>query len=208
MDGLRVGELTHLLIEDVDFPQGIVHIRSKPELFWRVKTSRRRVLTLTEEMRGLFDRLIGSRRVGFVFLNELFFSGESQLTEQFASAKAFHEQLKSVAEEVLYQNPGVGSREQRRAVVAFCRGMGQIPEKRVRNEFMKLTQEIGCPEFTRAHDLRHLFSSRAQEQGMNPLLVQEILGHATLDMTRRYTHLGIDTKGEAIERLSQPLSVD
>ena len=79
--------------------------------------------------------------------------------------------------------------------------MGQIPEKRVRGEFMKLTREIGCPEFTRAHDLRHLFSSRAQEAGMNPLMVQELLGHATLDMTRRYTHLGLDAMRERLGRL-------
>jgi integrase len=79
--------------------------------------------------------------------------------------------------------------------------MGQIPEKRIRAEFMKITQAIGCPEFTRAHDLRHLFSTRAQEAGVNPLLVQEILGHATLDMTRRYTHIGIDAKRDALERL-------
>jgi integrase len=73
--------------------------------------------------------------------------------------------------------------------------------KRVQSEFCKLTRQIGCPEFTRAHDLRHLFTSRAQEAGVNPLLVQELLGHATLDMTKRYTHLGMNTKREAVEKL-------
>lgn len=199
--GLRVGELTHLLIEDVDFEQGLIHIRSKPDLCWKVKTSRRRVLPLTEEMRELFRGLIGSRKVGFVFLNEEFYLGGSQPTEQFASTKAFREWLTAVAEQVLIQNPEAGERDRRRAIVAFSRRMGQIPEKRVRNEFMKLTKAIGCPEFTRAHDLRHLFSSRAQEQGVNPLLVQEILGHASLEMTRRYTHLGLDAKRHAIESL-------
>jgi hypothetical protein len=53
---------------------------------------------------------------------------------------------------------------------------------------MKITNRFGCPEFTRAHDLRHLFASRAQEAGMNPLLVEDMLGHSTMDMTRRYTH--------------------
>jgi integrase len=86
-------------------------------------------------------------------------------------------------------------------VTAFCREMGQIPEKRVRDEFMKLNEKIGCPEFTRAHDLRHLFTTRAQEAGMNPLLVQELLGHSTLDMTRRYTHIGTDAKREAMLKL-------
>jgi site-specific recombinase XerD len=80
--------------------------------------------------------------------------------------------------------------------------MGQIPVKRIQHEFCALTEQIGCPHFTRTHDLRHLFSSRAQEKGTNPLLVQEILGHATLTMTKRYTHLGMDAKRDALERLT------
>jgi site-specific recombinase XerD len=59
-----------------------------------------------------------------------------------------------------------------------------------------------CPEFTRAHNLRHLFSSRAQENGINPISVQELLGHATLTMTKRYTHLGIEAKRETLEKLA------
>jgi hypothetical protein len=47
-------------------------------------------------MRGLFERLIGSRKAGFVFLNEEFYRGVSRLTEIFASTKAFREQLISV----------------------------------------------------------------------------------------------------------------
>ena len=206
--GLRVGELTHLLISDMDFSQGLIHIRSKPELFWRVKTSRRRVLPLTTEMRGLFERLIGGRKAGFVFLNELAYSGAMEPTERFSSTKAFNDRLAFVAEKVRQDNPNTSERDLRKAVTAFCRGLGQIPEKRVRNEFMKLTEEIGCPEFTRVHDLRHLFSSRAQERGVNPLLVQDILGHASLDMTRRYTHLGLEPKRNAIEQLSQPTVPD
>ena len=38
--GLRVAELTHLLVEDVDFDQQIVRIRSKPDLMWWIKTRR------------------------------------------------------------------------------------------------------------------------------------------------------------------------
>ena len=83
----------------------------------------------------------------------------------------------------------------------FLRQMGQIPEKRVRQEFMKLTKRIGRPDLTRAHSLRHLFSTRAQEQGMNPLLVQSILGHASLEMTRRYTHFGMDAKRQAVSQM-------
>src|SRR4029453_4466151 len=98
----------------------------------------------------------------------------------------------------LANDPSATERAKKRAVVAFCRKVGQIPEKRVRIEFLNLTQQIGCPEFTRVHDLRHLFSSRAQAAGVNPILVQEMLGHTTLEMTRRSTHLGVEPKREAL----------
>ena len=108
----------------------------------------------------------------------------------------------ALAEELTEKNPTTTDKDRRRAVTAYCRRMGQIPVKRVQLEFCKLTTEIGCPQFTRAHNLRHLFSSRAQEEGVNPLMVQELLGHTTLTMTKRYTHMSMDTKREALERLS------
>ena len=199
--GMRVGELTHLLIENVDLNAGTIQICSKPELSWRVKTARRRQLPLTTDMRTLFERLIGDRKAGFIFLNEQYFAGGAKLAARFETAQAFHRQLERVAADHLESNPDASEREKRRAVERYCRKQGQIPVKRVRSEFCKLTRQIGCPEFTRAHDLRHLFPSRAQEAGVNPLLVQELLGHATLDMTKRYTHLGMNTKREAVEKL-------
>jgi site-specific recombinase XerD len=145
--------------------------------------------------------LIEDRKAGFIFLNEDYATGKARPIAAFASPKAFQAHLQAIVVELVSKRPDATERDKRRAVTAFCRAMGQVPEKRVRGEFMKLTQAIGCPEFTRAHDLRHQFASRAQEAGMNPLLVAELLGHATLVMTRRYTHLGLDTKREAMEKL-------
>jgi len=200
--GLRVGELTSLLIENVDLTAGTVQICSKPELFWRVKTARRRQLPLTIEMRTIFERLIAGRAAGFVFLNYEFVNGHRKLASTFGSDTAFRQKLQSIALETVHDDPAALAKAQRREVTAVCRKMGQIPVKRIQNEFCAITKEIGCPHFTRTHDLRHLFSSRAQEKGTNPLLVQEILGHATLTMTKRYTHLGMDAKRDALERLN------
>jgi site-specific recombinase XerD len=200
--GLRVGELTHLLVEDVDLDSDFFVIRSKPELFWSVKTGRERRLPLLPGMKAIIRKAIGGRKAGFVFLNEEFVTGKSRTAATFATPQAFKNHVAKVAAEELERNPGAGEREQRRVVVAFCRKMGQIPEKRVRCEFMGLTEKIGCPEYTRAHDLRHLFASRAQAAGINPILVQQMLGHATLAMTARYTHLGLEEKREALERVN------
>ncbi len=204
--GVRVGELTNLLIENVDPAAGSIQICSKPELHWRVKTARRRQLPLTRDMKAVFEQRIGDRRAGFVFLNEEFFSNQKRPVAELGSDRAFREKLTKLAEELTTKNPATTDKDRRRLVTAYCRRMGQIPVKRVQLEFCKLTVEIGCSQFTRAHGLRHLFASRAQEEGVNPLLVQEILGHATLTMTKRYTHLGMDTKREALERLTSDVS--
>jgi integrase len=199
--GLRLGELTHLLIDDVDLEGGTFAVRSKPELFWSVKTGRERQLPLLPATRELFVRLIGGRKAGFLFLNRPFVGGGSRPARSFATHAVFLDDLRQAVAELLAERPDADERAQKKAVVARCRALGQAPEKTVRNEFLKITKKIGCPELTRVHDLRHLFSSRAQAAGVNPILVQEMLGHTTLDMTREYTHLGMDSKREALLKL-------
>jgi integrase len=201
--GLRVGELTHLLVEDIDWERGILTIHSKPELFWSVKTGANRLLPLLPETKVIFERVIGSRKAGFVFRNKDYVLGRAKPSTTYPTSASFRAKAEQVVAELLAADPDADERAQRRAVVAWCRSMGQIPEKRIRCEFMVLTDQIGCPEFTKVHDLRHLFSSRAQAAGINPILVQEMLGHTTLEMTRRYTHLGMETKREALQQLAQ-----
>ncbi len=199
--GMRAGELTHLLVEDVDLDAARIRICSKPEMFWRVKTSRRRELPLVDELQELFARLVGDRRAGFVFLREKYVTGADRPARRFETDSAFRNHLKGIADTLRAENPQIDEKDVRKAVMRFGRSMGQLRVKEVQNEFCRLTLQIGCPEFTRTHDLRHLFSSRAQEAGTNPLLVQDILGHATLDMTRRYTHFGSDAKTAAVSQL-------
>jgi integrase len=196
--GLRLGELTNLLVEDVDLAQGVIVIRSKPWLFWTVKTGRERELPLIDSLRPVLERAIGGRSAGFVFRNRPFLTGSRQVPD-FASPQAFRARAERAVSDLVAQRPDADDRERKRAVIAFGRAAGQTPEKAIRNEFLRLTTAIGCPEFTRVHDLRHLFSTRAQAAGINPILVQEILGHTTLEMTRRYTHLGLDSKRAALQ---------
>ena len=204
--GLRVGELTHLLIDDVDFEAGAVMIRSKPELFWLVKTGRERVLPIFPQIKPLFEKAIRGRKAGFVFLNEDFASGETKMPVVFPTHRAFQQHVQNLASKTRESaSAAPDERALMRVVRDFCRTIGQIPERRVRAEFMKLSKKINRPDLTRAHDLRHLFASRAQELGLNPILVQELLGHTTLEMTRRYTHLGLDAKRDALQKASSNL---
>ena len=64
---------------------------------------------------------------------------------------------------------------------------------------MKVAKRIGHPEITTVHSLRHLFATLAEEDGLNPLTVQTILGHSRLEMTRHYTHTGLEAKNTAVQ---------
>ena len=162
-----------------------------------MKTQRERSPPILPGLEGFLRRLCENRGEGFVFLNREFVEGDEKRREAFASNQALMKRLEAVAQEA----GATSEKERRRALMPFLRDMGQIPEKRLRQEFMKVTSRIGCPEVTKVHSLRHLFSTRAQEQGMNPLLVQGLLGHSTLDMTRRYTHFGMEAKRQAVSKM-------
>jgi site-specific recombinase XerD len=40
------------------------------------------------------------------------------------------------------------------------------------------------------HDLRHTYGSHLAMRGVPLKVIQELMGHATIDMTMRYAHLG------------------
>jgi site-specific recombinase XerD len=53
------------------------------------------------------------------------------------------------------------------------------------------------------HDLRHTFASRLIMAGVDLRTVQELMGHKTITMTLRYSHLSPTHQREAVQRLSQ-----
>ena len=53
----------------------------------------------------------------------------------------------------------------------------------------------------RIHDLRHTFASHLCMKGVDIMTVKELLGHSSLEMTQRYSHLTDRHKAEAVARL-------
>ena len=52
------------------------------------------------------------------------------------------------------------------------------------------------------HTLRHTFATRAFESGIPPKVVQQILGHSSLEMTMDlYTHVTEDVQSKEIQKL-------
>lgn len=62
---------------------------------------------------------------------------------------------------------------------------------------------ISFPYFT-LHSTRHTFATRCIENGMEPQVLKSILGHATLSMTMDlYSHVLPDTKAEQMEKVAE-----
>ena len=64
----------------------------------------------------------------------------------------------------------------------------------------KSVEKSGVADF-RFHDLRHTAASRMVMAGVDLHAVKEILGHKTLTMTQRYSHLSPEHQRQAVERL-------
>jgi site-specific recombinase XerD len=72
-----------------------------------------------------------------------------------------------------------------------------------RRWFEPVVKASGLLAFT-WHCLRHTFASRLVMAGVDIRTVQELLGHKTISMTVRYSHLAPKHTLAAVERLDAP----
>lgn len=67
----------------------------------------------------------------------------------------------------------------------------------------RICRQAGLAKRLTMHDLRHSFASHLVMAGRSLKEVQELLGHATIDMTMRYAHLSRNKLLEAVSVLDQ-----
>src|SRR5439155_6170692 len=72
----------------------------------------------------------------------------------------------------------------------------------VYDAFKKACSAAKIDDF-RFHDLRHTFASHLVMAGVDLVTVKELLGHKTINMTNRYTHLAQEHKAQAVAKLSE-----
>jgi integrase len=80
-------------------------------------------------------------------------------------------------------------------------GTRNKPLKSVRKPFDKALKRAGIEDF-RFHDLRHTFASHLLMNGGDLLTLKEILGHSSLKMIERYTHLAGAHKRKQVNNIS------
>ena len=68
---------------------------------------------------------------------------------------------------------------------------------------VKALRRVSIEDFS-WHCLRHTFASRLVMAGVDLRTVQVLLGHKTLAMTLRYSHLSPAHQLDAVQRLNRP----
>jgi site-specific recombinase XerD len=55
------------------------------------------------------------------------------------------------------------------------------------------------------HDLRHTYGSHLAMRGVALKVIQELMGHATIEMTMRYAHLSPEARESAVQEMERPI---
>ena len=83
----------------------------------------------------------------------------------------------------------------------FCNNKGdRFAKFTISHRFNKVIKELGIKNF-RFHDLRHTFASHLIMSGADIVTIQRLLGHKTLAMTLRYSHLSPNFMQSTVECL-------
>lgn len=72
----------------------------------------------------------------------------------------------------------------------------------VKRSFMNARDRAGLGPDVTFHGLRHTFATRLAEQGVSPSIIQRLLGHSSLAMVQRYTHVSDAASRQAVDKLN------
>ena len=144
--GIRVSELAHLTIEDVDFLKPAIKVQGK----------------------GNQEREIALEKRGVQALRNYLSIRPQSLSE-----------------------------------VIFLNYKGEpISERGIRKLVVKYTKFAGITKRASCHTLRHTFATYKAEKGVSPFQLQQWLGHANLNTTQIYVHLGKQNAKKIMEQTS------
>jgi integrase len=116
--------------------------------------------------------------------------------------------LRGHLERQLEEMDRLGSLYQPGGLVFASEAGGIINPSNLRNRsFTRLLRRAGLPPDTRFHDLRHTCATLLLSRNVNPKIVSEMLGHATIAITLdTYSHVLPDMQEKAAIALEEALS--
>jgi integrase len=205
LTGLRPGELIHLLLpESLDLETGWLFVRNKRLLGWQIKTRNERDIPLMPILVKVLRCSIGERSHGPLFRQRRCADGhEPPLANRTAK------QLEAEVNRRCKVASGDDADRQSRleAAKSVWRDLGALKEDWIRKEFLSVTARAGFPEITTPKTLRHTFATILQDANVDPLIRNELMGHAPmstvmqrgLGMTAIYTHTRPETKRRQLE---------
>ena len=176
--GVRVGELGALRWQDIDFQNELIYIRHS--LHCQYKDGIKTMSLVTPKTKNSFRKIPFFKETNQLLLD--------QKEKQNILKQQLKERWRSDIEDLV-----------------FTTSMGSpITRYVLEHDMRQLTKEIQTEELYAAmnegrdtiefqpvhpHCLRHTFATRCFEKGMTPKTVQEIMGHANINMTMSYTHV-------------------
>ncbi len=170
--GLRASELVSLTVQDVDIRNRIVRVMGKG--------SKERLVPFTEDCKQAVKRYIDEVR--------------PELVEKYKSRQEYKEALARL--EDIEQNRIL--RIKNGANTLFFNEKGGILTTRGLEYILdKIEEKSGTFVGLHPHLLRHSFATHLLENGADLRVIQELLGHASLNATQVYTHVSAEAMKQA-----------
>ena len=182
--GARRSELTRMLITDVDFEGGSVTIREKKRV--KGKDSTRRA-PLTTVLREALQAWLSVHPGG----NTLFCHAGPVERSRKRSRTTGHQSGKGRAKTLAERLATVHERQDRPEA-------GPLTPRELHDHFRRTLRGGKWKVVRGLHVLRHSVASCLAAAGVDQRIIDDILGHQSLEMQRRYRHLTPQVKSQAV----------